>query len=1229
MRRAPRPAAPKPPPPEPAFSAELPILAHREQITALVRDHPVVIVCGETGSGKSTQLPQICLAAGRGRERLIGHTQPRRIAARTLASRVARELGTEPGEAVGFKVRFQDHVGDNAYIKVMTDGMLLAEIQGDRRLERYDTVIVDEAHERSLNIDFLLGYLKRLGPARPDLRVIVTSATIDLARLAGYFDGAPVVEVSGRTWPVEVRFRPAPDEDLAAAVVAAVDEACAATDGDGLVFLPGERDIRECAEALRKHHPPRTEILGLYARLSAAEQERVFAPHSGRRIVLATNVAETSLTVPGIRYVVDSGLARVSRYSSASQVQRLPVEPVSRASATQRAGRCGRVAPGVCIRLYDEADFARRPAFTDPEIRRTSLAAVILRMLDQRLGPVEEFPFIDAPPARLVNDGYRTLHELGAIDADRRLTDTGRALARLPVDPRVARILLAAAGHDCLAEALVIGAALSIQDPRERSREGAPGSEPHRAWDDKRSDFSTLLKLYAAYGEQRRHLSRRKLTAWCREQLLSPSRMREWDELHGQLHALVRGMGFACNAQAAGYAALHQALLAGLWPHCARRGEKGDYLTARGRRARIFPGSGLRNAQPPWLVAGALVQTRELYAHLVAQVDARWIERAAAHVVRRHHSDPRWDENTGEVLASEEVTLYGLVLAAQRPVRYAPIDPAGARRVFIRDALVRDGLASAAPWAVHNRELLRALEQEEHKTRRAGMRPDEDALTAFFESRLDERVCSSSQFERWRRQAERGDPRILFMAQADLRRQGAHGPDRFPDTLELAGARLPLRYRFAPGEEDDGLTVTVPEAALRRLPAHAFERLVPGWLEEKLAALIRTLPGRLRARCAPAADFAAAALAGVAAGPAPLAEALAAELTRMTGTAIAADDFQPQKLPAHLRMRIEVTAQDGTVTACGRDLAPLQEGAGPTAADAGLSSPGYARDSLTSWDFDELPPRVQVRAGGIDIDGFPALVARDAGVDLRVLDTPAAAEAATRTGVVRLCLLQCAAQVRQVHRHLPARQAMCLHFAAVGPCEGLLDDLVQAAATRAFIGEGQAPRSRAQFDTRLAAGRPRLVPIATEVAHTLAPALADSHAARVRLSELAGRAPDETLTDMRSQLEHLLYPGFIAATPPRWLSRYPVYFKAMLRRLERLALAPARPDPRAHDVAQRWRALLAREPRDGLATLHYRWMLEEYRVSLFAAPMKTIEPVSAKRLDGWWAQLAGGAQGGR
>jgi len=1228
MKEPRRPPGPRPPPPQPAFAGDLPILAERERIAQLVRDHPVVIVCGETGSGKSTQLPQICLAAGRGRERLIGHTQPRRIAARTLASRIARELATEPGEAVGFKVRFQDHVGPNAYIKVMTDGMLLAEIQGDRRLERYDTLIIDEAHERSLNIDFLLGYLRTLLPVRPDLRVIVTSATIDLARLSQYFGTAPVVEVLGRSFPVEIRYRDAPGEELSEAVVAAVEEACAATGGDGLVFLPGERDIRECAEALRKHHPPHTEILGLYARLSVGEQERVFAPHRGRRIVLATNVAETSLTVPGIRFVVDSGLARVSRYSSASQVQRLPVEPVSQASATQRAGRCGRIAPGVCIRLYSEADYGRRAPFTDPEIRRTSLAAVILRMLDQRLGPLEEFPFIDPPPRKLVNDGYRTLQELGAIDEQHRLTDTGRALARLPVDPRVGRILLAGGRHGALAEALVIGAALSIQDPRERAREGAPGSEPHRAFDDKRSDFLALLALYRAWCEQRRHLSRRKLAAWCRDQLLSPARMREWDEIYHQLHALMREMGHALNEQPAGYGALHQALLAGLWPHCAQRGEKGDYVTARGRRARIFPGSGLRKAQPPWIFAGALVQTRELYAHLVAQVDVRWIERAAAHLVRRHHSDPHYDAGTGEVLAFEEVTLYGLVLAARRAVRYAPLDPVEARRVFMHDALVNDALASDAPWARHNRALLASLEEEEQRTRRAGVRPDEEHLLAFFDQRLGADVCSAARFERWRRHAERRTPRILFMDESDVRRAGPLGADRFPDVLEVAGLRLPLRYRFAPGEDDDGVTVTVPAAVLRRLPDHAFDRLVPGWLEELLAALVRTLPGRLRARCAPAPDYARAALPAVAPAREPLVVALAAELARMTGVAIPAQEFRPHALPAHLRMRIEVTGEDGAVLASGRELAELKDAAGSIAGDHELPSPGFGRTGLTTWEFPDLPPKVPLQAGGLHVDGFPALVDDGASVALRVLDTAEAARESTRAGVVRLALLACAPAARQLRRSLPQRQAMCLHFAAVAPCETLIEDLVETAAMRAFVGDGPPARSRAQFEAALAAGRGRLVPIATELAHTLAPALAAAHEARLQIAALAGRAPDETIADMRSQLEHLLYPGFIGATPQRWLARYPAWLKALNVRLERLASAPARPDPRVAEIASRWRAWLALPP-GGEAREHYRWMLEEYRVSLFAAPMKTSEPVSAKRLDALWGEAVGGREARR
>ncbi|MGM0595372.1 MAG: ATP-dependent RNA helicase HrpA, partial [Pseudomonadota bacterium] len=872
--------------PVPEYPEELPVSARRAAIAAAIEEHQVVVVAGETGSGKTTQLPKICLDLGRGVAGTIGHTQPRRIAARSVANRIAEELHTELGQLVGFKIRFSEKSGGNSLIKLMTDGILLAEIQSDPLLEQYDTIIIDEAHERSLNIDFLLGYLKRLLPKRPDLKVIITSATINTERFAEFFDGAPVVEVSGRTYPVEVRYRPLLDEeddkkeaDPQQGILDAVDELARLDPlGDILIFLPGERDIREAADALHKHRMRDTEVVPLFSRLSAAEQDKVFRPHRGRRIVLATNVAETSLTVPGIRFVIDTGMARISRYSHRTKVQRLPIEPVSRASANQRAGRCGRVSEGTCIRLYSEEDFLARPEYTDPEIRRTNLASVILQMMLLGLGDIEAFPFIDPPDRRFITDGFRLLHELGAVDRQNRITKAGRMLARLPVDPRIGRMLLAAEREKSLHEVLIIASALTIQDPRERPLDAQQAAdEKHKRFVDEKSDFIAYLNLWDYYHEQARHLSHNKLRKLCRKEFINYLRMREWHDIHGQLLSQVRNLDLTPNKSEADYDAIHRALLAGLLSNIAHKDEreqKGpppkkqrrkplvEYLGARNIKLAIFPGSSQAKRAPKWIMAAELVETSRLFARDVAQIDPAWIEPLAGELVKRTYLEPHWEKRAGQVAAFEQVTLFGLLIIPRRKVNYGPIDPPLSRELFIRHGLVEGELRCDAPFFRHNRELLEEVALLEAKSRRRDILVDEETLFAFYDERVPENIYSAKGFDKWRKQLEREDPKRLFLQREDLMQHEAEGVTErdFPPTFDYQGMSLPLHYHFEPGHPADGVTVELPLAALGQLKPEPFEWLVPGLIEEKLIALIKTLPKAQRRNYVPAVNFAEAAL---------------------------------------------------------------------------------------------------------------------------------------------------------------------------------------------------------------------------------------------------------------------------------------------------------------------------------------------------------------------------------
>ncbi|RPI45821.1 MAG: ATP-dependent RNA helicase HrpA [Betaproteobacteria bacterium] len=1226
--------------PRPQYPSELPVVVRREEIARAIREHQVTIVCGETGSGKTTQLPKICLELNRGVGGLVGHTQPRRIAARTVAARISQELGTPLGTAVGYKVRFQDKTDTNAYIKLMTDGILLAESQGDRLLSAYDTLIIDEAHERSLNIDFLLGYLRQLLPKRPDLKLIITSATIDAERFSDHFGGAPVIEVSGRLYPVEMRYRPwqareKEDEegDLVTAILDAVDEAVRCGPGHVLVFLPGEREIRDTAEALRKHHPPGAEILPLYARLSAAEQERVFESTNARRIVLSTNVAETSLTVPGVRYVIDSGLARVNRYSYRNKVEQLLIEKVSQASANQRAGRCGRVMSGICFRLYEEADFLARPRFTDPEVLRSSLAGVILRMKALELGDVERFPFIDPPQPRMVSDGYQLLAELGAVDEARKLTHIGRDLARLPIDPRIGRMVLEGGRQNCLTEILIIAAALSIQDPRERPIEKAQAAdERHAPFRDERSDFVGMLKLWSFYDDLLKHKkSNRKLAQDLREHFLSPLRMREWREVHGQLHALLAETGAGFNESEATYERIHRALLSGLLGNIGAKRDDGDYDGARGIRFGVHPGSALRKRQPKWVVAAELVETTRLFARVAAQIEPTWIEQAAPHLVKRSWLEPRWDKERAQVVAWEQVSLYGLVLVARRRVPYGPIDPAHARDIFLRAGLVEGGYASPGAFARHNERLRGELIELENKSRRRDVLVDEHAMYRFFDARIPADIHSGSRFEAWRKQAEKDRPQLLFMTREDLMRHGVDEVSvaRFPDAVAFDGGSVKLRYRFEPGHPLDGVTALVPLHLLNRLKPQIFEWLVPGMLRDKVNVLVRALPKHLRRACVPLPDTVTACLERMEqlAESLPLTEALSRALHAARGISAPPDTWEAAALPAHLRMNFSVIDEHGTEVATGRDLASLQQAHGTTAQAQFAPQSQWERAGIRAWESLELPEAVEFVRGKERLQAYPALLDEQDSVRLTLLDTADSAAQETRRGVSRLVRLALKEQVRALERSLTPSKQLALGYLPYGSADDLRESLVQASIDRAVWADEKPVRDANAFTARLQQVRARLQIVAQEYLRLAEQILSAAQAVRKELDGAKARAFKHAAADLARQLQALVFPGFIAQMPYAHLQHYPRYIAAMRRRLEKLPLSPERDEQHTRELGRWWQQLQQRVERNRKAGRvepgleEFRWMLEEQRVSLFAQELRTPYPVSYKRLERAWSAI--------
>ncbi len=1227
------------------FPADLPVVGKRGDLARAISGNQVVIVCGETGSGKTTQLPKICLTLGRGIHGCIGHTQPRRVAARSVAGRIAFELKTELGGAVGYKVRFHDKVSPDTSIKLMTDGILLAEIHGDPLLKNYDTLIIDEAHERSLNIDFLLGYLKQLLPRRPDLKLIITSATLDADRFAKHFDAA-LVEVSGRSYPIEVRYRPlqVSDEgeaqDVPQAVSSALDElAAGGLRGDVLVFLPGEREIRDTAEALRKHHPKGIEILPLFARLSAAEQDRVFKTGGQRRVVLATNVAETSLTVPNIGYVIDSGLARVNRYSIRQKVEQLHIEKTSRASANQRAGRCGRVMSGVCIRLYDEADFLQRAEFTDPEIFRVSLATAILRMSALEIGEISEFPFIEPPSPRMIADGYQLLDELNAIDGARQLTSLGHELARLPLDPKIARLLLAGRQYCCLTEILVIASALSVQDPRERPLDRQEAADAaHKCFADERSDFLGYLKLWAWFEQAVAHKqSNRLLAEACRKNFLSPLRLREWRELHQQLHAQVAEMGMRGNEQPATYEQIHKALLCGLLGNIGMKSVEGnEYLGARGIKFFIAPNSVLAKKGAKWVMAGELIETHRLYARHVARIEPEWLEEVGAHLIKRHYYDPHWEKKAAQVAAFERSTLYGLIINPKKRVHYGPMNPAESREVFIRQALVGGEFNTQAPFFAHNQKLIRDIEALEHKARRPDVLVDDELIFAFYDSSIPSGTHNGAAFEHWRKEAERDDAKLLFLKKDDLMRHEAAGitTDQFPPQLRIDNVSFALGYHFSPGKNDDGVTLAVPLALINQVSAARCEWLVPGLLAEKATQLVKTLPQRLRRHLVPVPEFAAAFCRAVPPSNTPLVQALIRYIREQKQLDVPPDAFRLEQLPPHLLMNFRVLDEHGRQLGMSRNFAQLHGELAPHVAPVAVSAAAEKGEAVserryTEWSFGEFAGTCVVQRAGQKVTLFNALVDDGDAVVLRAFDTRDAAQAAHRGGLRRLFMLLLKEQVKYLEKNLPDAQRLGMLFMAPNsPFSGTQQELQQQIFALTFERcclNDPLPTNEAEFTARGKEAKNRLLLVAQEIARLAGNILTEYQAVQKNLPQL--RAHPQAAQDIRAQLEWLLHKRFIAETPYERLQHVPRYLKAIGLRIEKLRGNPARDAQcmaQMQPLSQAWQKLRhAQQGRPDPRVDEFAWLLQELRVSLFAQELKTPVIVSVKRLEKMLATLRG------
>ncbi|MDV2382101.1 ATP-dependent RNA helicase HrpA [Vibrio cholerae] len=1220
------------------YPALLPVSQKRDDIAQAIAHHQVVIVAGETGSGKTTQLPKICAELGRGKYGLIGHTQPRRLAARSVANRIAEEMETELGGFVGYKVRFTDQISDQTQIKLMTDGILLAEIQNDRFLNQYDTIIIDEAHERSLNIDFILGYLKQLLPRRPDLKVIITSATIDPERFSKHFSNAPIIEVSGRTYPVEVRYRPLAgdddsesDRDQLEGIFQAVDELCDEGLGDILIFMNGEREIRDTADALSKRNLRDTEIVPLYARLSAGEQNKIFQPHAGRRIVLATNVAETSLTVPGIKYVIDPGTARISRYSYRTKVQRLPIEPISQASANQRKGRCGRTEEGICIRLYSEEDFLSRPEFTDPEILRTNLASVILQMTALGLGDIEAFPFVEAPDKRNIQDGVRLLEELGAIndqikDPKKRLTESGKQLARLPIDPRLARMVLEASKLGCLKEVMIIASALSIQDPRERPRDKQQSADDkHRRFNHEDSDFLTLVNLWHYIGQQQKALTSNQFRRQCKLDYLNYLRVREWQDVYTQLHQSTREMGFKLNDEPGSYHAVHSAILVGLLSHIGMKDqEKNEYHGARNARFNIFPASGLFKKQPKWVMSAELVETSKLWARVVAKIEPDWIEPLAKHLIKRSYSEPHWSKKNAAVMAYEKVMLYGIPIVPKRLVNYGTIDPVLSREIFIRSALVEGDWETKHAFFKQNRALLAEVEELEHKSRRRDILVDDEELFQFYDQRVGTEVVSGRHFDAWWKTASRKTPDLLsFEKEMLFKGDASHITDLdYPNFWHQGNLKLKLSYQFEPGENSDGVTVHIPLPILNQVEPHGFDWQIPGLRHELVVSLIKSLPKTLRKNFVPAPNYADAFLARVTPFEMPLLDAMEKELRRMTGVTVLREDWKLDQLPAHLKITYRAVDHRNRKLNESCDLHELKESLKEKVQEtlSQVADDDIEQRDLHTWSFGELPKVYQQKRGGFEVRAYPALVDKKDSVEIKLFETEQEQLSAMRAGQRRLILLNVPSPIKYLHANLPNKSKLGLYFNPYGKVLDLIDDCIACGVDKLIEERGGMVWEPQAFEALKEHVRAELGDTVVEIAKQVETILTTAYNINKRLKGKVDFTMAFALSDVKAQIEGLIFSGFATECGWKRLPDILRYMRAIERRMEKLPVDPNK--DRLHmlkieSVANKYKELLNKIPK-GMAipdnVREIRWMLEELRVSYFAQQLGTPYPVSDKRI---------------
>ncbi|WP_425482135.1 ATP-dependent RNA helicase HrpA [Budvicia diplopodorum] len=1223
--------------PKISYPENLPVSQKKDELLAAIRDHQVVIIAGETGSGKTTQIPKICLELGRGVKGIIGHTQPRRLAARSVASRIAEELDVTLGSSIGYKVRFNDRMGENTLVKLMTDGILLAEIQQDRFLSRYDTIIIDEAHERSLNIDFILGYLRQLLPKRPDLKVIITSATIDPQRFSRHFNQAPIIEVSGRTYPVEVRYRPIVDDsddgdrDQQQAILDAVDELMHEAPGDILVFMSGEREIRDTADALNKQDLPHTEVLPLYARLSNSDQNKVFQSHTGRRIILATNVAETSLTVPGIKYVIDPGTARISRYSFRTKVQRLPIEPVSQASANQRKGRCGRVSDGVCIRLYDEQDFLSRPEFTDPEILRTNLASVILQMTAIGLGDIAAFPFVEAPDKRNILDGVRLLEELGAMtqqsNGQSRLTAVGRQLAQLPIDPRLARMVIEGQKNGCVREMMIITSALSIQDPRERPLEKQQASdEKHRRFSDKDSDFIAFVNLWNYLKEQQTELTSGQFRKLCKTDFLNYLRVREWQDVYTQLRQVVKELGFAVNSIPADFRSIHIGLLSGLLSHIGQKDvENHEFSGARNARFSIFPASGLFKKPPKWIMVAELVETTRLWGRIAARIDPEWIEPMAQHLIKRSYSEPHWEKSQGAVIASEKVTLFGLPIVAERKVNYGAIDPKVSRELFIRHALVEGDWQTRHPFFKANLRLLSEVEELENKSRRRDILVDDDTLFGFYEQRIGAEVVSSRHFDEWWKQTAKRQPDLLNFEKSMLIKQGAGNVSEldYPNSWHQGNVKLKVSYQFEPGADADGVTVHIPLPILNQVQEEGFDWQIPGLRRELIIALIKSLPKPIRRNFVPAPNYAEAFLERATPFEMSLLDSLERELRRMTGVTVLRDSWQMDMIPDHLKITFRVIDDKGKTLAEGSDLPALKQKLKGQVQEtlSAVADDGIEQHGLQEWSFGSLPGVFEQKRGGYAVKAYPALIDEKSSVGIQLFETEQEQQLAMWQGTRRLLLLNIPSPVKYLHEKLPNKAKLGLYFNPFGKVLDLIDDCIACGIDKLIAEHGGPAWQEQGFSDLHEKIRAELNETVVEIAQQVEQILTTAHNVNKRLKGRLDMSLALALSDIKAQLNGLIYPGFVCQSGWKHLPDILRYLQAIERRMEKLPIDPHR--DRAHmlkveNVQKSYQQLVNKLPPHKPVSpeiTDIRWMIEELRVSFFAQQLGTPYPISEKRIS--------------